>query len=362
MFKTIVHWIPQTSLGGCEIILDTFLQGCTDYKHIIITGGDIKGPAVSIWKEHGAEVIYSKEWWNRNPFKWKVEMTLILKNLPLFEFISWSPSRLPFLRGALKTKNKRSILVHIGSRVKSTYIQSLINSLWDCLLRLNNKDVFLIGCSNYVNTSIKNDLYYSRFKSKGVLNGVRNSFELKYYARESKERLKLCTVSRLDIVKGHKTMIDNFSFLIKNGINATFDIIGEGPERENIELQIKSLGLENNIRLLGNRKDVNNLLLDYDIFLFNSQPLEGMGIALAEAMMMGVIPIVNNTPLMREMVGEIGYLYDSSDSFVKIVSILNDDRKLLKQRSIQIRERAIELFSPKYFAEQYLEVLNNFNK
>jgi len=361
MNKTIVHWIPQTSLGGCEIILDTFLQGCVDCKHIIITGGNINGPAVPIWKEHGAEVIHSKEWWNKNPFKWMSEISIILQDIKEFNIISWSPSRLPFLRGALKTINKRNVLVHIGSRVNSTYLQNLINRFCDYLLRLDNRDVYLIGCSNYVNTSIRSDLYFSRFRSKGVLNGVRNLFNLEEHNYKVNEVLKLCTVSRLDLVKGHKRMIDNFSYLVKNGINATFDIIGEGPERSNIEFQIKSLGLENNIKLLGNRKDVNSLLSDYDIFLFNSQPLEGMGIALAEAMTMGLIPVVNRSPLMLEMVGEIGYLYDSTDSFIEIISKLNDNRKLLRQKSIQIQKRAKTLFSPEYFAEQYMEILYSFN-
>ena len=59
-------------------------------------------------------------------------------------------------------------------------------------------------------------------------------------------------------------------------------------------LKIRNLNLENNVKLLGVRKDVNELLQAFDIFLFPSL-YEGLPVTLVEAQGAGLKCFISNT-------------------------------------------------------------------
>lgn len=69
----------------------------------------------------------------------------------------------------------------------------------------------------------------------------------KYY-KNSKVFL---TMGRLSIEKDHKKLIDAFAFLVKEYSNAKLLILGDGPLKLDLEMQIKELRLEENVFLLG---------------------------------------------------------------------------------------------------------------
>lgn len=89
-------------------------------------------------------------------------------------------------------------------------------------------------------------------------------------------------VGRLDKQKNHKFLIEIFSELVKINNNYKLILIGTGELEKEIKEQIKNLNLEDNVRLLGVRKDVNKLLQAFDIFLFPSL-YEGLPVTLVEA-------------------------------------------------------------------------------
>ena len=66
-----------------------------------------------------------------------------------------------------------------------------------------------------------------------------------------------------------------------------YSICGEGPERKKLESLITDLGLERNVRLLGYRNDMEEVLASADAFAFPSKR-EGLGVAAVEALLSGV--------------------------------------------------------------------------
>lgn len=64
--------------------------------------------------------------------------------------------------------------------------------------------------------------------------------------------------------------------------NVKFAIIGEGKEREKIEKHIHEKGLENDIFLLGFRKNIGELLPEFDVFMMSSIS-EGLPLTIYEA-------------------------------------------------------------------------------
>lgn len=75
-------------------------------------------------------------------------------------------------------------------------------------------------------------------------------------------------------------------------------IAGEGPERDALESQIKRLGLQERVTLLGFRRDIGALLAAADVFASASHR-EGLSLVLVEAMMAG-------TPVVATPVGGNG--------------------------------------------------------
>jgi glycosyltransferase involved in cell wall biosynthesis len=97
-------------------------------------------------------------------------------------------------------------------------------------------------------------------------------------------------VGSLTEQKNQACFIDMAQLVLETVPNTHFIIIGEGALRPNLETQIRRLGLENRVHLLGKRPDVKDLLRAMDIFVLSSL-WEGLPISILEAMASG-IPII----------------------------------------------------------------------
>lgn len=93
----------------------------------------------------------------------------------------------------------------------------------------------------------------------------------------------LGTVGRLVPEKQYPLLLKSLSILKKQHIDFSAIIIGDGPERNQLELLAKKMGLNGKIRFLGQRNDVFQILDLIDIFVFSSGG-EAFSIILLEAM------------------------------------------------------------------------------
>ncbi len=98
------------------------------------------------------------------------------------------------------------------------------------------------------------------------------------------------TIGRLHIQKGHCFLVEAAARVIENDPSVIFHIVGEGELQRNLEEQIRSLGLQERVKLLGPRTDVPELLAGMDVFVLPSL-WEGLPLVLLEAMAAGK-PIV----------------------------------------------------------------------
>jgi glycosyltransferase involved in cell wall biosynthesis len=91
-------------------------------------------------------------------------------------------------------------------------------------------------------------------------------------------------------VKRHVDLVAAFARVVTSQPTARLLLIGDGPLRADITAQIAALGLDDSVRLLGNRPDIENVLPLLDGFVLASST-EGMSNALLEAMSCG-LPLV----------------------------------------------------------------------
>ena len=101
------------------------------------------------------------------------------------------------------------------------------------------------------------------------------------------------TVGRLSKEKGFDDLIDVFKKVVAKNPNYKLDIIGDGPERNNLKDIIANLHLENNIILHGfqNKDYINDVLSHSKSFIVTSYT-ESFGIALLEGMSYGLPGII----------------------------------------------------------------------
>jgi glycosyltransferase involved in cell wall biosynthesis len=107
-------------------------------------------------------------------------------------------------------------------------------------------------------------------------------------------RPTLVTVSRLAAEKNIAFLLDVARVLVGEFPELVFIIAGEGPDADRLRQRATALGLDDNVRFVGNLDRRTRLLDCYkagDVFVFAS-PTETQGLVLIEAMALGV-PIVS---------------------------------------------------------------------
>lgn len=158
----------------------------------------------------------------------------------------------------------------------------------------------------------------------------------------------LITVGRLHPVKNYKMMIRAVASVIERDENLELWIVGDGDIRGELEDLIKELGVEDNIRLLGFRSDINELLSRSSVFLLSSE-YEGISIALLEAMRMGLPAVATRVGGIPETIeeGKTGLLVEDGDTaaFAQAIEKLSGDTELCVSMGYAARQRLIKYFS-----------------
>lgn len=114
-----------------------------------------------------------------------------------------------------------------------------------------------------------------------------------------KDELVLGHVGRLSYQKNHKFLIEIFSEVHKKNKNTVLLLIGVGEKEQEIKDQIHTLGLDQVVRFLGNRSDVNELYQAMDVFVmpsfFEGIPVTGVEAQFAE------LPCIFSTKVPEEV-------------------------------------------------------------
>ena len=110
--------------------------------------------------------------------------------------------------------------------------------------------------------------------------------------------------------------------------NTKLIIAGNGPERERLEAEIASLGLENHVELLGYCTHLEDYQQICELSVACSSR-EGLGLNVIEAMLSGNPVIASHNRGHDELVrdGENGYLFDRGDADAlagRICQLLSD--------------------------------------
>jgi glycosyltransferase involved in cell wall biosynthesis len=136
---------------------------------------------------------------------------------------------------------------------------------------------------------IPNSIDISRFDFEVDPAAVRKEIGLKPTARV------IVKVGSLLPVKGHRYLLDAMVEVVDSDPSAVLVLLGDGPIRQDLEIQVHDLGIEEKVKFLGFRQDVERIVKAADVFVISSLR-EGTSIALLEA-------LAANTPVVATAVG-----------------------------------------------------------
>jgi glycosyltransferase involved in cell wall biosynthesis len=110
----------------------------------------------------------------------------------------------------------------------------------------------------------------------------------------------LVTIGNLDIVKNHRYLVKVLAEAKLAGRSLSLDIFGEGPCRNDLLRQARSLGVADQVRLRGYRRDVRDFLPGYRAYVHASYS-ESSSLAIMEAMAAGLPIVTGNTGPISEL-------------------------------------------------------------
>jgi L-malate glycosyltransferase len=351
--KTIVHVIDGLGRGGAETLLVDLLPDLAiEYDIILVTLDDVL--------EFEPEQIVCRE---RLCINYKGIRDLIPAVLRLKKIIQkyqpvlvrsqlfWGniitrmacPKKVPYFFSVHATMNEDPIAIH-----KKYFVNGLERLTY-------RKWQHMIGVTQAVVNSFT-AFHPNHGRTFLLYNYVRNQFFQQPYeaSYDGSRPLRLVAVSNLRLIKNIPYLIEAIKLLPQEKLQ--LDIYGNGPLQADIEALIKEYKL-NNVVLKGLRTDIHQILPQYDVFVSTST-VEGFGIAVAEAMSIGLPVIISDIPVYREVGSDKASYLNNKDprSLAAIVQTCLNGQKNLKKESEENKRYAREMFSKQGYLQKLKEI------
>jgi glycosyltransferase involved in cell wall biosynthesis len=163
----------------------------------------------------------------------------------------------------------------------------------------------------------------------------------KFFEEKTKINLEnkflIGSIGRLDYQKNYEFFIKIFPEILKIKPKAIAIIVGEGPERKELESLIKKTNLKEKIFLIGELKDASKYIKAFDLFVLPSR-YEGLSITLIEALFAQIPILASDVGGNKEIVGEdfVFELDNKTDFLLKFKMILESFPKILKKEEFTL--------------------------
>jgi glycosyltransferase involved in cell wall biosynthesis len=182
-------------------------------------------------------------------------------------------------------------------------------------------------------------------------------------ANPARNPARLIIVARFNEQKDQATLLKAIAQLNNHSIH--LDLVGSGPAWESCKDLAKSLGIEDQVSFLGDRRDVPDLLAQSQIFILSTH-YEGLPISILEAMRTGLPVIATNVNGISEEIehGKTGFLVTRQDvsSIANALSNLIQSPQLRQQMGEAGRQKFLQEFTIKRMLDEAKSVYEELLK
>lgn len=220
------------------------------------------------------------------------------------------------------------VIVHVHDQL---YPNFLVRAAYRFLAR--NSDVG-IGVSGAAIDVVTNGYHIDPEHSRVIHNGLplQNITSVNPASRSgirtelgiSENALAIAVIARMHPIKGHRSMLAVMARIVKERPDAVLVLAGDGPERAACEALAKELGISANVRFLGSRSDVPELMAASDVVAVPSKS-EGLSLVAIEACAAGRPVVAFDAGGIGDVVsqGATGYLVPPGDEAAFANAILD---------------------------------------
>lgn len=192
---------------------------------------------------------------------------------------------------------------NIDKRIIHSHSSSNMGGRFTYLMHAINKLILPLWATDYLACSESAAKWFYRNETYRVIN---NGIDVERFKFDTVARSKIREslglndsfvvghVGRFGVEKNHKKLLNVFHAILQLQPNAKLVLCGDGEERENIEEQIKALGISENVLLLGVIDNVHQVVQAMDVLVMPSL-FEGLPFALLEAQASGLKCVVSDT-------------------------------------------------------------------
>lgn len=203
------------------------------------------------------------------------------------------------------------------------------------------------------------------FKAAGIdkrriiktVNGVEMP-DLRGFERSTDGPTRLIFVGRLAPQKRCEDVLRALAILKGEGMDATLDIVGSGPELQRLLDIANGLKLDNYVKFHGRVDNVQAYLQRSHILILASE-YEGMPNVVLEAMCTGLPVISSRVGAVQEMLGGDGerWMYDAGDvkSLANLVAAAQKNRTILFEYGKALHEKCRRQYAIGVVVENYLK-------
>lgn len=218
-------------------------------------------------------------------------------------------------------------------------VERLLARLTDCIITINREDYqracrFKLRKNGIVRQIHGVGLDFEKFKSR-----PEKRAEIRKNIGIPEDAFHIVTAAELNQNKNQKVIIDAIASMERKDIY--YSICGSGPSDAWLHEYIKRKNLEDRVRLLGYRDDMEDILQGADCFAFPSIR-EGLGMAAVEALAVS-IPVIaadnrGTKEYMKDGINGIVCRAGDIDGFAQAIIRLADDKDFYKKVSSVARE------------------------
>ncbi|NOY72577.1 MAG: glycosyltransferase, partial [Gammaproteobacteria bacterium] len=304
--KNILHLITKLPVGGAERVLLSIVRNLDSNKF---------NSVVCCIMEEG-ELASEVE---------KLNIPLITLNLMTQK--GWDSQVVPALCNIIKKKHIDLIHSHLyhanqygrtaARKVNIPAVITVHNSYNHVKLHrrlvnwyLGKKTAAVIAVSDEIKKDIIRWDFFPEHKIHVIANGINiqraqsslSKKEARVKLGLNDEQLILVCVGRLEEQKGHKYLLEALPLLNEKGIKPLCLFVGEGRNKNSLEQQARQLNVSAQVRWLGTRHDIADILKSADLYLMPSL-WEGLSLALLEAMAAHIPIIASDVSGMKQVLG-----------------------------------------------------------
>lgn len=304
--KKILHLIYNLGVGGTEKMMLNTLPRLSDFNHIICVINEVNPIMAREFAAKNIPVV------GLNGLKIFHFQKIIKKENPdiLATYLIYSDL---FGRIFGRIFGIKKIITSL----RSSYAEPRFK-LWLLLEKITSP---LVDCYISVSETVKN-IYEKSVGIPGekieiIYNGVDISkFDIQIDKKTKRQEIGLpehaliigC-IGKFRPEKGQKYLIWAMPEILQKFPDAVLALVGDGEEKEKLDKLIKSLELEQSVKLFGERQDVPEILKTFDVFV-NPSLYEGMSNSILEAMAAKIPIAASDIPSNAEIIenGKTGLL------------------------------------------------------